>query len=192
MAKMMLYLILAGVVVLVLIYGFTSASPQTPAIAQDSFYSLEVEGIDGRIIRMSDFRGKYVMCVNVASKCGNTPQYADLQKLYEMYTDRLVIIGFPCNQFLGQEPGSNEEIAGFCQTNYGVTFPLTTKIKVKGSGQHPVYQWLCNQELDGEKSHIVKWNFHKFLVSPDGKLVGSFPGKVLPFDAAIVDLLTTN
>ncbi len=163
-------------------YTVKSSIPSDEALRQasTSFYDLTIEDIDGGLLNMADYKGKYVLCVNVASKCGYTPQYEDLEALYEQYQDRLVVIGFPCNQFLRQEPGENEEIKSFCQKNYGVSFPLTTKIDVKGSDQHPIYQWLTNQELDGKSSHIVKWNFHKFLVNPEGKLIGVYPSKVNP------------
>jgi len=169
-------------------FGFAKkiADPIPPDTA---FYDLAVEGIEGDTLRMSDYQGKYVLIVNVASKCGFTPQYKDLQKLYEQYADRLVIIGFPCNQFMNQEPGTEEEIQDFCELNYGVTFPLTAKIDVKGPNQHPVYQWLTTRELNGKTSHEVKWNFHKFIVSPEGKLIGSFPSKVLPLGNEITSLL---
>ena len=160
--------------------GYTLNHPvvvDTPQ-ANASFYNLTVEDIDGGTIRMADYKGKYVLCVNVASQCGYTPQYKDLQALYERYQDNLVIIGFPCNQFLGQEPGDNTEIKGFCEKNYGVTFPLTAKIDVKGKHQHPIYQWLTSQEVDGRSEHEVKWNFHKFLVNPEGKLIAVYPSKV--------------
>lgn len=160
-----------------------------PIPESTTFYDLSIGGIEGGTLQMSDFRGKYVLCVNVASKCGFTPQYKDLQALYEQYQDKLVVIGFPCNQFLGQEPGSEEQIATFCERNYGVTFPLSEKIDVKGADQHPVYQWLTSQDLDGVTDHKVKWNFHKFLVSPEGKLIGSFPSKVVPLSEEIVSLL---
>lgn len=170
--------------------SFRHKVPDTAAVvAQGSFYDLEVEGLEGGTLRMADFKGRYVLCVNVASKCGYTPQYKDLQALSEQFAEKLVIIGFPCNQFMGQEPGSNEDIAAFCERNYGVTFPMSTKIDVKGKDQHPVYQWLCHQPLNGDDTHEVKWNFHKFLVSPEGKLVGSFGSKVKPGDAAITDLI---
>lgn len=168
---------------------FQGGSPINKDIINGSFYDLTVEGIDGETLKMSDFKGKYVLCVNVASNCGYTPQYEGLQKLYEMRGEKLVIIGFPCNQFLGQEPGTEEEIQGFCQKNYGVTFPLTSKIDVKGKDQHPVYQWLCNQPLNGDDSHKVMWNFHKFLVSPEGKLIGSFGSKTKPLDDELTSLI---
>ena len=170
-------------------FGFGSKQPSSPIASGTSFYDLSVPGIEGDSIHMSDYRGKYVLCVNVASRCGYTPQYKDLQQLYEKYQDRLVIIGFPCNQFMYQEPGDEAQILEFCERNYGVTFPLSAKIDVKGSGQHPVYQWLTSQALNGESNHEVKWNFHKFLVSPEGKLIGSFPSKVLPMGEEITGLI---
>ena len=171
--------------------GYTLNHPvviDTPQ-ANASFYNLTVEDIDGGTIRMADYKGKYVLCVNVASQCGYTPQYKDLQALYERYQDNLVIIGFPCNQFLGQEPGDNTEIKGFCEKNYGVTFPLTAKIDVKGKHQHPIYQWLTSQEVDGRSEHEVKWNFHKFLVNPEGKLIAVYPSKVKPLSPEILTRL---
>lgn len=169
--------------------GFGQKTLSNPIAEGTSFYDLTVEGIDGNPIEMNAFQGKYVMCVNVASKCGYTPQYKDLQALSEKYQDKLVIIGFPCNQFLNQEPGSEEQIADFCERNYGVTFPLTSKVNVKGSEQHPVYQWLTSQDLNGDATHEVKWNFHKFVVSPEGKLIGSFPSKVNPMSEEITALI---
>ncbi|MFM7769345.1 MAG: glutathione peroxidase [Bacteroidota bacterium] len=154
-----------------------------------SFYDLSYSSIEGKEIKMSEYAGKYVLCVNVASKCGYTPQYKELQALYEKYQDRLVIIGFPCNQFLGQEPGSNEEIATFCEKNYGVTFPLADKLDVKGKNQHAVYQWLTNKTLNGVGDGNVKWNFHKFLISPKGEWLGEFSSGVNPLDKEITDRL---
>ena len=154
-----------------------------------SFYDLTINSIDGKEMHMSDFKGKYVLCVNVASKCGYTPQYEDLEKLYEQYQGKLVIVGFPCNQFLGQEPGTSEEIVSFCQKNYGVTFPLTEKIDVKGKNQHGVYQWLTQQTLNGVADGTVKWNFHKFLISPEGEWVAEFPSGVKPLDAELTSLI---
>jgi glutathione peroxidase len=170
--------------------GFRNVSPSTAlSIANQSFYDLSINRIDEGVINMADYKGKYVLCVNVASKCGYTPQYKDLQKLSEKYADRLVVIGFPCNQFMGQESGTNTEIITFCEKNYGVTFSLTEKINVKGKSQHPVYQWLCNQPLGDEKSHEVKWNFHKFLLGLDGKLIGSFASGTNPMSPEIVSLI---
>ena len=157
--------------------------------APNAFHELTVTGIDGKEIQMKDFQGKYVLCVNVASKCGFTPQYKGLQALYEKYQDKLVIIGFPSNQFLMQEPGSEEEIATFCEINYGVTFPLTEKIKVKGGGQHPVYAWLTQKKYNGVSDAKVSWNFNKFLISPEGKWLAHFPSKVGPMSEEVVQYL---
>ena len=163
------------------------AKPETAVtVSKGSFYDLSVGGLEGGTIRMSDYKGKFVLCVNVASKCGYTPQYKDLQTLSDRFKDRLVVIGFPCNQFMMQEPGSASDIAAFCERNYGVTFPMTEKVEVKGKDQHAVYQWLCHQPLNGVSEHEVKWNFHKFLVSPDGQLIGSFASGVNPLSPEIV------
>ena len=151
-----------------------------------SFHDLTATGIEGAPLAMSDFKGKYVLCVNVASRCGYTPQYKPLQALYEQYGDQLVIIGFPCNQFLMQEPGSAEAIASFCERNYGVTFPLTEKIKVKGKNQHPVYAWLTKKELNGVSDAKIGWNFNKILVSPDGEWLGHFSSNTDPLSDEII------
>jgi glutathione peroxidase len=156
---------------------------QTPK----SFYELTYKDIDGNAVSMSSYKGKYVLCVNVASKCGHTPQYSKLQALYEKHKDKLVIIGFPCNQFLGQEPGSEKEIGEFCSKNYGVTFPLSSKIDVKGKEQHPVYTWLMNKEANGVSDDKVEWNFHKVLVSPEGQWLKSYSAGSDPMDV-IADL----
>lgn len=170
--------------------GFRMGKPNTAkAIAAASFYDLSIHRIDGEPLNMADYKGKYVLCVNVASNCGYTPQYKDLQQLSQQFESRLIVIGFPCNQFMNQEPGSNTEIASFCEKNYGVTFPITEKIDVKGRSQHAIYQWLCNQPLGSDTSHEVKWNFHKFLVSPDGKLIGSFKSGVKPLGEEITGLI---
>ena len=154
-----------------------------------SFHDLTVNAIDGKVMNMADYKGKYVLCVNVASKCGYTPQYEDLEKLYQQYQGKLVIIGFPCNQFLGQEPGTSEEIVSFCQKNYGVTFPLTEKIDVKGKNQHRVYQYLTQKALNAVADGNVKWNFHKFLISPEGEWLAEFSSGVKPLDAELTSLI---
>ena len=156
-----------------------------PSVNQ-SIYDYKIKALNSEeYIHLSDFDGKYMLLVNVASKCGYTYQYEDLQKLYDQHKDRLVIIGFPSNQFLFQEPGTEVSIGEFCQKNYGVTFPMTTKIKVKGSKKHPIYQWLTDKELNGVSDYSVSWNFNKFLVSPEGKLLGHFQSSVKPFDEQI-------
>lgn len=127
-----------------------------------SFYDFAVKTIDGKEFSLSSLKGKKVLVVNVASKCGLTPQYAQLEKLYEKYKDKdFVIIGFPANNFMGQEPGSNEEIAQFCSLNYGVTFPMMAKISVKGREIAPLYQWLTEKKLNGKEDASVQWNFQK-------------------------------
>lgn len=167
-------------------YGFVSGRHVTRLPLGKSFYDLSVKTLDGKgILKMSDYKGKKILCVNVASKCGYTPQYDGLQKLSEKYAGKLVIIGFPCNQFLGQEPGNNEEIAQFCRKNYGVTFPLSEKIDVKGSGQHEIYQWLCLKSNNGVADYEVKWNFNKFLVDEKGNLQAYFGSKTEPLSSEL-------
>lgn len=136
-----------------------------------AIYDVKVNALDGSNLDLSAFKGKHLLFVNVASKCGFTPQYKELQQLSDTYNNELVVIGSPCNQFGGQEPGDAEQIQGFCELNYGVTFPLTEKLNVKGSNQHPLYKWLTSKELNGKKSSGVKWNFQKYLVSPEGELI---------------------
>lgn len=151
-----------------------------------SFYDHTVTDIYGEELSMADFKGKYVLVVNVASKCGFTKQYEPLQQLYEENKDKLIVIGFPSNQFFSQEPGTEEEIVAFCEKNYGVTFPMTSKIDVKGSDQHPIYEWLTTKELNGVANEKVSWNFNKFLISPEGKWLAYFGSKTDPLDEEIV------
>ena len=166
--------------------GFTSPQIE-PA---ESIHDFQIQALDSEdIIDFSLFEGKKILIVNVASKCGFTYQYADLEKLHQKYQDKLVIIGFPCNQFLMQESGSEEKIAQFCSINYGVTFPLTTKIQVKGKKQHPIYQWLTKKELNGHGDYSVSWNFNKFLLDEEGKILDHFNSKVEPFDDQIIQHL---
>jgi glutathione peroxidase len=155
-----------------------------------SIYDYKIEALNSdETIDLAAYKGKMLLLVNVASKCGYTPQYEDLQELYETYQDKLVIIGFPCNQFLFQESGSEADIATFCRKNYGVTFPMTTKIKVKGSNKHPIYQWLTSKKLNGVEDYSVSWNFNKFLIDENGNLIGHFKSSVEPFDEKIVSHL---
>lgn len=134
-------------------------------------YDIEVKDIIGNDVSLSRYKGKVLLIVNVASKCGYTRQYADLQALYEEYKeDDFVVLGFPANNFLNQEPKSNEEINRFCTSKFGVTFPMFSKISVKGKNQHPLYQYLTTKELNGRKNFPVKWNFQKFLVDKNGKI----------------------
>ncbi|MDH5474758.1 MAG: glutathione peroxidase [Cyclobacteriaceae bacterium] len=155
-----------------------------------NIHDFSIQALDSdKEIKLSDYAGKKILIVNVASKCGFTPQYKDLQKLYEMYEDKLVIIGFPCNQFMGQEPENELGIKEFCEKNYGVTFPMTTKIDVNGDNQHPIYKWLTEKKRNGVDDYKVSWNFNKFLIDEEGKLIGYFGSKTKPFDEAITSLL---
>lgn len=154
-----------------------------------NFYDYAVTDIYGEKMEMSQFKGKYVLIVNVASKCGYTPQYKPLQELYSKHQDKLVVVGFPSNQFMRQEPGSEEEIVEFCEKNYGVTFPMTSKIDVKGSDQHPVYAWLTDKALNGVDDAKVGWNFNKFLISPEGKWMAHFGSGTDPLSDDIVSLI---
>ncbi len=154
-----------------------------------SIHSFKVKGIDGKQIDFASFKGKKILVVNTASKCGYTPQYEALEKVYKQYKDKLVIIGFPCNQFGGQEPGTNEEIASFCQKNYGVTFPLADKIDVRGSNTAPIYQWLTQKAKNGLVDANISWNFNKFLLNEDGKMIAYFPSNVKPDSEEILSRL---
>lgn len=136
-----------------------------------TLYDIKIDSLQGKPIQLSDYKDKYLFFVNVASKCGFTPQYKELEKLHQEYKDKLVVIGVPCNQFGSQEPGTSSEIEEFCQVNYGVSFLITEKVNVKGAAQHPLYQWLTSKDLNGKKNSSVKWNFQKYLVNPEGKLI---------------------
>lgn len=151
-----------------------------------SLYDIDVAALDGRPTTLAEHKGEVLLVVNVASKCGFTPQYAGLQRLYETYSDRgLTVLGFPCNQFLFQEPGSSEEIAEFCSTTYGVTFPMYEKVKVRGRGKHPLFAELTRTPDDKGKAGGVKWNFEKFLVGRDGTPVARFRSSTEPDDPAL-------
>ena len=147
------------------------------------FYGFTIPSLDGKEIDFSQFKGKKVLVVNTASECGFTPQYADLQKLHEAHGDKVVILGFPANNFGGQEPGSQEEIASFCQKNYGVTFQMMDKVSVVGEDRHPLYAWLEQQAPNQEKP---TWNFSKYLIDENGKVVAFYPSKVKPMGEEIL------
>lgn len=150
-----------------------------------SIYDIEINTLQGKPINLSDFKDKHILFVNVASKCGFTPQYKELQKLHETYKNKLVVIGIPCNQFGNQEPGNAFEIQEFCQVNYGVDFLITEKIDVKESEQHSLYKWLTSKELNGFKNSTVKWNFQKYLINPNGNLVDYFYSTTKPLSIKI-------
>ena len=151
-----------------------------------SIYDFKVAGLDGGQIDFSAYKGKKIMIVNTASKCGNTPQYEDLEKLYEKYKGKLVIIGFPANNFGGQEPGTNGEIQEFCKKNYGVTFPMAEKVSVKGDDTHPLYLYLKEQAKEKGFTDPVNWNFGKFLVNEKGELIATFSPKTKPMSEEIL------
>ncbi len=144
---------------------------------------------NGKEVSLAQFKGKKILIVNTASECGYTPQYKDLQALADQYAGKLVIIGFPTNDFGGQEPGSNKEIAGFCEKNYGVKFPMSEKVTVKGDKTHPLFQWLTQKSMNGVLDASVKWNFNKFLVDEQGKLIAYFPSSTAPLSNDIKDKL---
>ena len=146
-----------------------------------------LKSIDGKMVHMADFKGKKMLLVNTASKCGYTGQYAELQELHEKHGDQIIVMGFPSNQFGGQEPGSNEEIAAFCEQNYGVTFPLFEKVEVVGENKHPLFEWLTDKELNGWNDREPNWNFCKYLVDENGNLKQFFASPVSPLSEEIVN-----
>lgn len=150
------------------------------AVSQTNFYDFKVKTLEGADFDFASLKGKKVMVVNVASKCGFTPQYKDLEEMYKKYQGDLVIIGFPANNFGAQEPGTAAEIRQFCSANYGVTFPLMEKISVKGDDMHPLYKWLTSKSLNGVMDSEVKWNFQKYLIDENGKLVDVMYSKEKP------------
>ena len=157
------------------------------AMAQEnSIYDYTFTSIDGESVSLEQFKGKKILFINVASKCGFTGQYAELQELHEKHGNQLVLIGFPCDQFGGQEPGTEAEIKGFCQKNYGVEFLMASKIDVKGKEQHPIYQWLTQVDLNGVEDSKVAWNFTKFLVDEKGNYIESFKSRVNPMSEDIL------
>ncbi|MCH1582426.1 MAG: glutathione peroxidase [Flavobacteriales bacterium] len=159
----------------------------TPMTADTDFYSLAANTLEGEVFDFEQLRGKRVLIVNTASRCGYTPQYEKLQSLHEQHGgEGFAILGFPCNQFGRQEPGSASEIGDFCTKNFGVTFQMMEKVEVKGSGQHPVFAWLCNANQNGVGDHKVAWNFHKFLVDANGQLVASLKSGADPLGDEIM------
>jgi glutathione peroxidase len=160
----------------------------TKGVSQDasSIYDLTFSSIEGDEISLGSFKGKHILFVNVASECGFTSQYKGLEELSKEYIDNLVVIGMPCNQFGGQEPGTSKEIQNFCKTRYGVTFPMSAKVEVSGANQHPIYKWLTDKNKNGNSSSSVKWNFQKYLVGPNGKLINYFYSTTSPMSEKII------
>lgn len=164
----------------------------TQTTMKQSIYTFKVEDLEGKEFDFASLKGKKIMVVNTASKCGLTPQYKDLQALYEEYKDKgLVIIGFPANDFMKQEPGSNEEIGAFCQKNYGVTFPMMSKISVKGKEMHPLYQFLTQKAQNGLQDSDVEWNFQKYLLNEKGELEKVISPRTSPKDQEILNWLAS-
>jgi glutathione peroxidase len=156
----------------------------------ESIYDYKIKELDSdKEIDLASFKGKKLLIVNVASKCGYTPQYEDLQKLSMQYDDKLVVLGMPCDQFMGQELNTELAIKQFCTDKFQVTFPMTTVIDVKGDNQHPIYQWLTKESMNGKGDYSVSWNFNKFLIDENGKLLEYFPSKVKPMDEEILKYL---
>jgi glutathione peroxidase len=150
-----------------------------------NLYDIKINSLQGTAIDLSEYKNKFLLFVNVASKCGFTPQYKDLEELHTKYKNQLVVIGVPCNQFGKQEPGTSDEIQEFCQVNYGVSFLITEKVDVKGINQHPLYTWLTDKSLNGKKSSSVKWNFQKYMVDTEGKLIDYYFSITKPLSSKI-------
>jgi glutathione peroxidase len=167
----------------ILLLSATSFAGDQPA--QPNIYAFKVQGIDGSMIDFAKFKGKKILIVNTASRCGYTPQYEALEALYKAYKGKLVIVGFPANNFGAQEPGTNEEIVAFCKKNYGVSFPMAAKISVKGTDQAAIYKWLTQKALNGYQDSEVKWNFQKYLIDEKGHLVAIFMSDVTPDSPAL-------
>lgn len=155
----------------------------------NNIYDFKVKALDGGIIDFAKFKGKKILIVNTASKCGLTPQYEGLEQLHKKYGDHLVIVGFPANNFMKQEPGSDQEIASFCQKNYGVQFLMASKISVKGKDQHPIYTWLTQKRYNKFKDSKVKWNFQKYLLDEEGKLIAVIAPSTKPMSEKITSKL---
>jgi glutathione peroxidase len=164
-------------------------SPKALDAQTKSIYDFKVEALDGGAIDFAKYKGKKILIVNTASKCGYTPQYEGLEKLYKQHKDNLVIVGFPANNFLFQEPGNDAEIKSFCQKNYGVTFPMASKISVKGKNMAPIYVWLTQKKYNNYSDNSVKWNFQKYLIDEKGNLIGVFAPGVDPMSEEIVSKL---
>ena len=158
----------------------------------NTIYQFSVKSIEGSTLNFSDFKGKKILLVNTASACGLTPQYAQLQELYDNYKNQVVVVGIPANEFGAQEPGTNEEIKDFCSVRYGVSFPLAAKQVVVGEGQSDLFQWLTQKEKNGVQDAEIKWNFHKFVLDENGALVANFGSMTSPLDETILKTLGIN
>ncbi|WP_346883595.1 glutathione peroxidase [uncultured Algibacter sp.] len=164
---------------------FSKSKNNANILNVNSIYDIKINTLQGKPMDLHKLKGKHILFVNVASKCGFTSQYKQLQDLYEHYSEKLEIIGIPCNQFGSQEPGDANTIASFCELNYGVTFPITEKIDVKGKNQHKLYTWLTQKVNNGAKDSSVKWNFQKYLIDPNGQLVDYYFSSTSPSSSKI-------
>lgn len=167
-----------------------ATAPKEPVTT--NFYNIEVQTITGETQELREYKGRVLLIVNTASKCGFTKQYGGLQELQNAYGDKgLLVLGFPSNDFFRQEPGSDREIADFCQTNFGITFPMFAKISVKGKNRHPLYTYLTSKETNPDFFGKISWNFTKFLISPDGRVIGRFGSMTKPSDPILIKAIET-
>jgi len=164
-------------------------APKDKASIPSSIYEFKVPALNGELIDFSKFKGKKILIVNTASKCGYTPQYEGLEKLYEIQKSRLVIVGFPANNFGKQEPGTNQEIGAFCKNNYGVSFPMAEKISVKGDDMAPIYHWLTEKAYNNYQDSEIGWNFQKYLIDEEGRLIAIFKSDVKPESQEILNAI---
>lgn len=171
---------------LLLFMKFFFYAPTPDKAIPASIYDFKVEALTGGTIDFSQFKGKKILIVNTASECGYTPQYEDLQKLSDKYKGKLVIVGFPANNFGKQEPGTNEEISTFCKKNYGVTFPMAAKISTKGDDMAPIYHWLTEKQYNNYENTSVKWNFQKYLINEKGEMIGVFYSRTKPLSDDLI------
>jgi glutathione peroxidase len=167
----------------------TNTDPVPAPVTAKTIYDFKVESLSGGTIDFAKFKGKKILIVNTASKCGYTPQYEGLEELSKKYQDKLVIVGFPANNFGGQEPGTNGEIVEFCKKNYGVTFPMAAKVSVKGDDAAAIYKWLCNKSENGVMDATITWNFNKFLLDENGTIIAKFDSKVTPMSDELTSKL---
>ena len=181
-----------GYILLIAAAVMSGCAAKPGKVIMKNFYDIEVQKISGETIKLEQYKGKVLLIVNTASKCGFTGQYEGPQELYLSNKDKnFVVLGFPSNDFLRQEPGSNNDIKAFCKLNYGVTFPMFAKISVKGKDQHPLYTWLTSKEINPELGGKIRWNFNKFLISHDGKVVSRFGSRTKPDDEKLVAAIQT-
>lgn len=171
-------------------YGMIFNPTPSEPVSAGSIYDFSLKDIDGNEVKLEKFKGNVLLIVNTASRCGYTPQYEALQAVYERFKDKgFYVLGFPANNFMGQEPGSDKEIKEFCTLRYNVTFPMFSKISVTGSDQHPLYRFLTNKKTNPEFSGDITWNFNKFLISRDGKIIGRFGSKDKPDDPVVISAI---